>query len=103
VICYHGTSEEVWQEIQEDGQLWGVPPHSKGKPGAYRFTYLSPEREVAEEYGPVVLQVEYDPVGPDGPEGRGIDNFGFNPPPGQTCWQFSVFVPISLDRVKRIK
>jgi len=48
----------------------------------------------------VILEVEYKPIGIDG---RGIDNYGFNPPKGQTCWQFSVFMPIKIENIKRIK
>jgi len=47
----------------------------------------------------VILEVEYEPVGIDG---RGIDNWVFETPPGTTCWQFSVFIPIPLSACKRI-
>jgi hypothetical protein len=53
----------------------------------------------------VILEVEYEPVGVDG---RGIDNYAFGPAPGQKvepgdhCWQFSVFIPISLEKVRRL-
>ena len=44
--CYHGTSIEKWNLIQEDGQLWGYniyknPDGSEYR--SYRYTYLSPE------------------------------------------------------------
>ncbi len=91
MIFYHGTDERAWKAIQEEGVLWGI--HS------YRYTYLSPHLEVAEVYAkPVLLEVSYDPVGIDGTE---TDNYGFDPPPGMT-WQFSVFIPIPLSRVRRI-
>ena len=99
---YHGTSEEKWKKIQEEGVLWGYNIH-KNPDGTeyrgYRYTYLTPEIEVANEYGDVLLEVEYDPVGIDG---RGIDNYGFDPPEGQTCWQFSVFIPIPIKNVMRV-
>ena len=99
---YHGTTEENWKKIQAEGILWGGDTYHKtrGKQG-YRYTYLTPYLEVAEQYGSkeVILEVEYDPVGVDG---RGIDNYGFNPPQGQTCWQFSVFIPIGLEKVRRL-
>lgn len=95
MIFYHGTSVENWEKIQQEGILWGIPsPNAK-----YRYTYLTPEIEVAKGFGEVILEIEYKPVGIDG---RRIDNYGFNPPPGQSCWQFSVFVPISLGRITKI-
>jgi hypothetical protein len=89
MIFYHGTNEEAWLKIIKEGVLWGV--HS------YRYTYLTPEINIAKEYGSVLLEVDYIPTGI-----RGIDNYGFDPPPGMICWQFSVFIPISISKVKRI-
>lgn len=83
-VFFHGTTAEAWAAIQAEGVLWGV--HS------YRYTYLTPDLAMAQKYGEVVLAVEYEPKGPP------ADNFGFDPPPGETCWQFSVFVPIPVDR-----
>ncbi len=102
MIFYHGTSEEKWALIQKEGVLWGYNIY-KNPDGTtyrgYRYTYLTPEIEIAKKYGDVILEIEYEPVGVDG---RGIDNYGFNPPEGETCWQFSVFIPIGLDKIKRI-
>ena len=94
---YHGTNEKAWKAIQEEGVLWGGYTYHKTGEG-YRYTYLTPEIEIAMKYGPVVLEVEYEPVG----AGTGIDNYGNDPQPGQICWQFSVFVPISIEKVKRV-
>jgi len=97
---YHGTSLKNWKKIQKEGILWGGYTWHKteGKKG-YRYTYLSPEIEVAEAINSeIILEVEYEPTGI-----RGVDNYGFNPPIGQTCWQFSVFVPISIEKVKILK
>ena len=97
---YHGTSEESWKKIQEEGVLWGGDfYHRTGGRESYRYTYLTPDLDVAERYGSkeVILEVEYEPVGVDG---RGIDNYGFDPPPGQHCWQFSVFIPIPIEKVR---
>ena len=92
MIFYHGTSEEAWGKIQKEGVLWGV--HS------YRYTYLTPDINIARGFANgVLLEVEYEPAGVDG---RGIDNYGFNPPEGMICWQFSVFIPIPISNVKRI-
>lgn len=94
---YHGTSEATWQKIQLEGVLWGIH-HTHPDHTLRRYTYLSPHIEVAQAYGDVVLGVDYSPTGKSG-----IDNYGFSPPPGQTCWQFSVFNPIPLIQVRRIK
>lgn len=85
---YHGTTKEIWELIKEEGVLWGK--HS------YRYTYLTPEIEIAKAYGNVILEIDYDPVGKE------IDNYGFNPPEGETCWQFSVFIPIPLQKIKQL-
>lgn len=63
------------------------------------ITYLAPDIQEAVCYGDVVLEVDYYPVGVDG---TGRDNFGFNAPKGQFCWQFSVFTPIPIEAVRRL-
>jgi len=96
-VWYHGTTHAAWQAAQEEGVLWGVP--SPGPPdgrSGYRHTYLTPDLDVAVGFGPVMLEVEYKPVGVDG---TGRDNYGFDPPLGQYCWQFSVFGPIPIAQV----
>lgn len=92
MVFYHGTSEENWNKIKTEGILWGCGE-------SYRYTYLTPDIEVAKEHGKIILEVEYEPVGVDG---QGIDNYGFNPPAGMICWQFSVFIPINIDDVKML-
>jgi hypothetical protein len=89
MIFYHGTSKENWKKMQKEGILFGTGEN-------YRYTYLTPEIEIARKFGQVVLEVEYEPIG----AGSGIDNYGFNPPEGMTCWQFTVFVPILLSNVR---
>jgi hypothetical protein len=95
---YHGTNEASWKLIQDEGVLWGL--HN------YRYTYLSPKKEIAIMFGKgVLLEVEYDPhgVGVEDENGEVYDNYGFDPPPGEICWQFSVFKPILLKYVKRVQ
>lgn len=88
---FHGTSQEAWKRIQKEQVLWGVTT-------GYRYTYLTPDIGIACEYGPVILRVLYTPTGI-----RGMDNFGFHPPSdNEFCWQFSVFVPIPIDRIMPI-
>jgi hypothetical protein len=88
MIFYHRTTEENWLKIQKEGILWGI-----GR--SYRYTYLSPD-DMGESYGDVLLLVDYIPCGSPN------DNYGFDPPEGQYCWQFSVFIPIDIKFVKRI-
>lgn len=93
---FHGTNQESWLKIQQEGVLWGGDTwHKTGGKQGYRYTYLTPEIEIAKEYGDVILEIEYEPKG----VGSHIDNYGFDPPPGMTCWQFSVFVPIGIKRI----
>lgn len=90
---YHRTNEEAWGLIQKEGILWGVTQ-------SYRYTYLAPGDSIhGPQFGNVLLEVEYNPVGING---MGIDNYGFNPPTGMTCWQFSVFIPIPICKVRRM-
>ena len=86
---YHGTTIDKWKQIQFEGILFGE--HK-----SYRYTYLTPDIEMAKKYGDVLLEVDYIP-------GSKKDNYGYNPSEGQECWQFSVFEPIELNRVRVIK
>jgi hypothetical protein len=113
---YHRTTDEVWEQIQQDGHLWGVPGWGTLKERLEdvtrrcRYTYLSPD-DWGDTYGDVLLEVEYDPRREDASTHVGgylkkrdriKHNYGFDPPPGQRCAQFSVFEPISLDKVRRL-
>ena len=109
---YHGTTKKNWKKIQKEGVLWGYRDGIEGPTLDYRYTYLTPDLEVAEEQGSkeVILEVEYDPIGVGNKvNGKTIDNYAFGPEPGQIvkpgdhCWQFSVFVPIDLKYVKIFK
>jgi len=96
---YHRTTESIWERIQEEGVLWGVHKNCR------RYTYLAPEECIPNEsYGVVLLEVEYEPhgVGISDINNKPFDNYGFNPPKGQICWQFSVFKPIPISDIKRI-
>jgi len=127
---YHRTTEERWKVIQEREELFGVAPGWDGwqiahkdldsEPKRMRYTYLSPiSIDWGENFGfdrekrTVLLEVEYDPK----PEDASIHcggtikkrerpikhNYNFNPPKGKICDQFSVFEPIPLTNIKRIK
>ena len=106
---YHRTTKERWESIQKEGVLWGLPwsglkswEEAEAKKenwnGYPRYTYLSPD-DWGESYGPVLLEVEYEPKRED----QGIKhNFAFDCPPGEYCWQFSVFEPIDISNVKNV-
>ena len=82
MIFYHGTSKENWEKIQREGILFG----ERGTRS--RCTYLAISKEEADEYGPVVLQVEYDPM--MRPKNNNyVDG----------CWQVRVYEPIPLSKV----
>ncbi len=90
MIFYHGTETDTWCKIKKS-VLWGIPADIPGVPPCgYRYTYLTPNIIMAAQYGAVTLEIEYEP------SGLPRDNYGFDPPQGQYCWQFSVFVPIKL-------
>lgn len=109
MIFYHGTSEDKWKLIQEEGVLWGynIYKDENGNPyRSYRYTYLTPDIEIAKNFGDIILEVEYEPVGVDG---TATDNYCFEYEipkeeleKGAYCWQFSVFIPIELNKIKRI-
>jgi hypothetical protein len=114
-IFYHRTTEEAWKKIQKEGYLWGsrnpeqlaktvsvlkekgLTAISDGE-NVYRYTYLAPF-DWGDSYGTVLLEVRYEPKRKD----FGVKhNYGFDPPQGQICTQFSVFEPIPLTDVRRI-
>lgn len=86
MIFYHGTTEENWQKIQQEGILWGI----RNTPS--RCTYLAIERKHTEQYGCVILGVEYDPVG-HSQNNNYVDG----------CWQFRVYDPIPIEHIEIAK
>ena len=85
---YHGTSEEEWEAIQTEGDLWGV----RNAPS--RCTYLAVSRDHAADFGPVVLEVLYDYE--DGHRRKECNYWD------EECWQFRVYEPIPLSQVTRL-
>ena len=88
MIFYHGTSEETWKEIQEEGILFGKQEY---RGSVRRFTYLATDKEEAMCYGNVLLEVEFDPF-----ENKNNNNYC------DGCWQIRVYDPIPLKKIKRI-
>lgn len=92
---YHGTTEEAWSAIQQEGVLWGVRPAVTLTDGIEinpcRCTYLSIDSaEEAAQYGPVVLEVEYSP-------GSLKDNWA------RGAWQLRVYDPIPISKVRKVQ
>ena len=92
MIFYHGTSEESWKAIQQEGFLYGrryiTDNNGKILKEVDRCTYLATDLEEAKYYGEVVLQVEYDPK--SSKRNNYIDGY----------WQLRVYEPISLSQIK---
>lgn len=95
MVFYHGTSKENWAAIQKEGILFGrrFIVDNDGNPikEVDRCTYLAVDKEEAEQYGDVVLKVEYSPF--QTPKHNNyIDG----------CWQVRVYEPIPLTDIERI-
>lgn len=98
MIFYHGTNQEAWKKIQEEGILLGkrtvldeeferlIPKYNISP-----CTYLTPDVEEAKYYGNILLEVEYDPF-----KNPGENNYS------EGCWQFRVYEPIPLKNVKQV-
>lgn len=94
MVFYHGTTEENWQRIQEEGILYGRRFFTDGETvrEVSRCTYLAVDVEEANEYGNVILQVEYNPF-----KHKKMNNYI------EGCWQVRVYEPIPLSNVRRIE
>ena len=85
---YHGTSVARWEQIKEEGVLWGKREIQGFTPS--RCTYFAVSKEEAKQYGEVVLEADYEP-------GSEIDNYT----PG--CWQVRVYGAIPLSKIRQVK
>ena len=83
---YHGTSEDNWNKIQEEGILFGKRELAKS-----RCTYLTTNINEAKQYGEVLLQVDYDPS-----EHPDMNNYC------DGCWQCRVYEPIALTSITEL-
>ena len=93
---YHGTNKENWEAIQKEGVLYGRR-FMTDKDGNIvkevdRCTYLAVDKEEAECYGEVVLQVEYNPA-----THPHMNNYI------DGCWQVRVYEPIPISNIQIIK
>lgn len=91
---FHGTTAANWEIIQKRGYLlndrW-VDKENGERQAISPCTYLAVDQEEAACYGPVVLQVEYQPGAI-----ADADNYV------EDCWQVRVYVPIPLANIQRI-
>ena len=96
---YHGTSEDMWQTIQQEGMLFGRR-YFEGREVS-RCTYLATDIEEAKQYGNIILEVKYNPFNEQGnikEDERGIPLNNYV----EGCWQLRVYEPIPIENVKRI-
>ena len=93
MLFYHGTNEENWNKIQEEGMLFGrkfiVNDIGNIIKECERCTYLAVDPEEANNYGDVLLEVEYDPNKKDARHNRFDDD----------CWQIRVYEPIPIENI----
>lgn len=106
MVFYHGTSKEIWEEIQKEGILFGrrYVTDSSGNiiKEVDRCTYLAVDKEEAECYGGVVLEVEYEPLDKKG-NIKKIKRKSKSVPANNYCpdsWQLRVYEPIPIENIK---
>ena len=106
MIFYHATTEELWKDIQEEGVLFGrryiVDIAGRPVKEVSRCTYLALKQEDAEEFGDVILEVEYNPFNSCGrikrdKRNRPLNNYS------PDSWQLRVYEPIHFENIRRIK
>ena len=102
MIWYHGTSQENWKKIQEEGVLFGkryIRDINGNIKELSRCTYLTQDIAEAALYGDVVLEIQYNPR-----DSRGrvkCDNTGFQVNNYcEGCWQIRVYEPIEIEKKK---
>lgn len=82
---FHGTSKETYDKIMDEGILWG----KRNAPS--RCTYFALDRNEAEKYGDVVLEVEYD-----------VHNKSFSNNYQEGCWQIREYEPIGTNLIVNV-
>ena len=95
MIFYHGTTEEAWEQIQNEGILFGRR-YVLNNDGTIhhevsRCTYLAVDKEEAECYGNVILKIEYNPF-----EHPKKNNYV------DGCWQIRVYEPIKISNICKL-
>ena len=106
MIFYHGTTEENWKLRQEEKCLFGrryvLNDNGSILKEVSRCTYLALDKNEAEQYGDVVLEVNYNPYDEKWKirkDKRGYPLNNYSP----DSWQLRVYEPIGLNNIKRIK
>ena len=80
---YHWTTKEKREKIKAEWKLRWV----RNAPS--RCTYLAVDKNEAEQYGEILLEVEYNPN-----EHRRENNYE------EWCWQVRVYEPIPLENIR---
>lgn len=83
---YHWTTKENLEKIKSEWVLRWVREIKWLNP--WRCTYLAIDKEEAEQYWDVVLEVEYDPY-----EHKDKNNYE------EWCWQVRVYEPIPITQI----
>ncbi len=87
---YHGTNKHGWKKTKQQGHLL----HERKNdlfPNMSPCTYLAIDKKEAEQYGDILLEVEYDPY--SNPKENNYQ---------KDSWQLRVYEPIELKNIKRI-
>lgn len=94
MMFYHGCHEKAWQKTLDQGFLlherhvYDDDGNICKEYNPAPCTYLATEKREAQEYGPILLRVKYDPY-----EHPHQNNYC------EGCWQVRVYEPIPLTRV----
>lgn len=95
MIFYHGTTEDAWCKIQEEGMLYGrryvLNDDGTINHEIDRCTYLAIDLDEAKQYGNIVLKVEYNPY-----EHPNKNNYM------DGCWQVRVYEPIPMYNIQKV-
>jgi RNA:NAD 2'-phosphotransferase (TPT1/KptA family) len=83
---FHGTSQEKYQEIIKEGFIWGK------RDAPSRCTYLTPDAIEAQQYGDVVLKIDYEPYSE-----KYCNNYT------EGCWQVREYNPIPISKILEAK
>ena len=86
---YHWTTKENREKIKSEWVLRWVRNEPRVKHKMSRCTYLAVDKKEAEQYGDIVLEVEYEPK-------QWQDNYC------EWCWQVRVYEKIPIENVREL-
>ena len=88
---YHWTTKENREKIKSEWVLRWVRNEKRIKHKMSRCTYLAVDKEEAEQYGEIVLEVEYEPS-----KHSKENNYC------EWCWQVRVYEPIPIENIREL-